>query len=146
MDCEKYRVFFLNHVPKAPATIDELNAKVESTRFICAWFGPSRVGGFRNLLEVVDFGTPWNQYHLTLFHREKRIDEFVHKGRPQHKRKSTPKLPRNNRKRKVTGPKDFKKLDRKLKAYQQRQDENPRKRKFDKNTSVPKTIKIRALI
>ena len=135
-------MFFLNTVPKAPAKIDELNAKVESTRFICSWFGPARVGGFRNLLEVVDFGTPWNQYHLPLFNRDLGVDEFIHRDRPNFKRKYTPNLKRNNRKRKVTGPDDFKKLNRKVKAYEKRQDENPKKRKFGRITSVTKTIKI----
>lgn len=119
----------MNTVPKAPPKIDELDGKIESTRFICSWFGPSRVGGFRNLLEVVDFGRPWKPYHLTLFDRDEGIDEFVHRDRPPNKRKYTPKLPRNNRKRKVTGPDDFKKLDRKTKAYEKREDEHPRKSK-----------------
>ena len=125
----------------APAKIDELNAKVESTRFICSWFGPDRPGGFRNLLEVVDFGTPWNQYHLTLFNRQTGVDEFIHRDRPKSKRKYTPTLKRNNRKRKVTGPDDFKKLNRKVKAYEERQEQHPRKRKFTRKNSVPKIIK-----
>ena len=127
---EKYKVFFLNTVPRAPAKIDELHGKVESTRFICSWFGPERPGGFRHLLEVVDFGTPWNPYHLTLFNRETGEDMFTQKDRPESKRKFTPTLPRNNRKRKITGPGDFKKLDRKVRAYEERQEQHPRKRKL----------------
>ena len=126
----------------APAKIDELDAMIESTRFIVSWLGPARAGGFRNLLEVVDFGTPWNLYHRTLFDRELGVDKFIHRDRPKSKRKYTPTLPKNNRKRKVTGPDDFKKLNRKVAAYEERQKQHPRKRKFSKNNSVPKIIKF----